>query len=83
MSSHFDVMSDPTFTQMQGDLDQQRLLGERTCSYNRSYLFAKEIHNQERYDRLLRRAKTEDLTEVSGIGCLYQSGVVSFWKTCS
>lgn len=28
-----------------------------------------------RYERLLRRARTEDLTEVSGIGCLYQSGV--------
>lgn len=28
-----------------------------------------------RYERLLRRAKSEDLTEVSGIGCLYQSGV--------
>lgn len=27
-----------------------------------------------RYERLLRRARTEDLTEVSGIGCLYQSG---------
>jgi hypothetical protein len=27
-----------------------------------------------RYERLLRRAKTEDLSEVSGIGCLYQSG---------
>lgn len=28
-----------------------------------------------RYERLLRRAQVEDLTEVSGIGCLYQSGV--------
>lgn len=28
-----------------------------------------------RYERLLRRAKTEDLSEVSGIGCLYQCGV--------
>lgn len=28
-----------------------------------------------RYERLLRRAKSEDLSEVSGIGCLYQSGV--------
>jgi hypothetical protein len=28
-----------------------------------------------RYEKLLRRARTEDLTEVSGIGCLYQSGV--------
>lgn len=27
-----------------------------------------------RYERLLRRAKVEDLEEVSGIGCLYQSG---------
>lgn len=30
---------------------------------------------EERYERLLRRAKSEDLSEVSGIGCLYQSGV--------
>lgn len=27
-----------------------------------------------RYERLLRRSRTEDLNEVSGIGCLYQSG---------
>lgn len=27
-----------------------------------------------RYERLLRRARTEDLSEISGIGCLYQSG---------
>ncbi|KAG7213546.1 hypothetical protein KM043_002804 [Ampulex compressa] len=33
------------------------------------------IENEDRYERLLRRAKTEDLSEVSGIGCLYQSGV--------
>ena len=26
------------------------------------------------YKRLLRRAQNEDLSEVSGIGCLYQSG---------
>ncbi|VEN62534.1 unnamed protein product [Callosobruchus maculatus] len=34
-----------------------------------------EMEDEDRYERLLRRAKTEDLTEVSGIGCLYQSGV--------
>ncbi|KAK1134849.1 Ganglioside-induced differentiation-associated protein 2 [Melipona bicolor] len=33
------------------------------------------IEDEDRYERLLRRAKTEDLSEVSGIGCLYQSGV--------
>ncbi|XP_058829578.1 protein GDAP2 homolog isoform X1 [Topomyia yanbarensis] len=32
-------------------------------------------HKENLYERLLRRAKSEDLTEVSGIGCLYQSGV--------
>ncbi|KAF9413907.1 hypothetical protein SFRURICE_007001 [Spodoptera frugiperda] len=30
---------------------------------------------EEKYERLLRRARTEDLSEISGIGCLYQSGV--------
>ncbi|KAF7270660.1 hypothetical protein GWI33_016381 [Rhynchophorus ferrugineus] len=30
---------------------------------------------EDRYEKLLRRARSEDLTEVSGIGCLYQSGV--------
>ncbi|KAF6207837.1 hypothetical protein GE061_016286 [Apolygus lucorum] len=32
------------------------------------------------YERLLRRAKIEDLSEVSGIGCLYQSGVDRFGR---
>ncbi|KOB58256.1 Ganglioside induced differentiation associated protein, partial [Operophtera brumata] len=39
-----------------------------------------KMHNHKEvahasYERLLRRARTEDLSEVSGIGCLYQSGV--------
>ncbi|XP_008201396.1 protein GDAP2 homolog [Tribolium castaneum] len=63
------------FSQMQGDLDQQRLLGERPYNDPLADIMVKEIQHQERYERLLRRAKTEDLTEVSGIGCLYQSGV--------
>lgn len=32
------------------------------------------------YERLLRRARTEDLSEISGIGCLYQSGVDRFGR---
>ncbi|XP_038220127.1 protein GDAP2 homolog [Zerene cesonia] len=32
-------------------------------------------HTSDEYERLLRRARSEDLSEVSGIGCLYQSGV--------
>ncbi|XP_041970259.1 protein GDAP2 homolog [Aricia agestis] len=31
--------------------------------------------NTDQYERLLRRARSEDLSSVSGIGCLYQSGV--------
>lgn len=33
-----------------------------------------ELQRKNRYERLLRRARTEDLSEISGIGCLYQSG---------
>ena len=40
--------------------------------------FSIVFQHHERYERLLRRAKTEDLTEVSGIGCLYQSGTDKF-----
>ncbi|XP_037296605.1 protein GDAP2 homolog isoform X2 [Manduca sexta] len=36
---------------------------------------ARLLHHHIEYERLLRRAKSEDLSEVSGIGCLYQSGV--------
>nr|XP_022909356.1 protein GDAP2 homolog isoform X2 [Onthophagus taurus] len=69
------VTVEHAFSQMQGDLDQQRLLGERPYNDPLADLMVKEIQHQERYERLLRRAKAEDLTEVSGIGCLYQSGV--------
>ncbi|XP_050500642.1 protein GDAP2 homolog [Diabrotica virgifera virgifera] len=68
-------VGDHVFSQMQGDLDQQRLLGERPFNDPLADIMVKEIQHQERYERLLRRAKSEDLTEVSGIGCLYQSGV--------
>lgn len=68
-------LGDHAFSQMQGDLDQQRLLGERPFNDPLADIMVKQIQHQERYERLLRRAKVEDLTEVSGIGCLYQSGV--------
>ncbi|CAO1345697.1 unnamed protein product [Diamesa serratosioi] len=66
-----------SFTQMQGDLDRQRLLGDRPREGVYESVLddgIEGIEHQERYERLLRRARTEDLTEVSGIGCLYQSG---------
>lgn len=42
--------------------------------------FVELFQHHERYERLLRRAKTEDLSEVSGIGCLYQSGTDKFGR---
>ncbi|XP_046996346.1 protein GDAP2 homolog [Schistocerca americana] len=83
LSSHMDTtisVGEHAFSQMQGDLDQQRLLGERPQSDPLGDLMVKEMQNKERYERLLRRAKTEDLSEVSGIGCLYQSGVDRFGR---
>lgn len=78
-SSQLDVslnVGDHAFSQMQGDLDQQRLLGGSHGQGDPlGDIILKEMQNKERYERLLRRAKMEDLSEVSGIGCLYQSGV--------
>ncbi|XP_050313453.1 protein GDAP2 homolog isoform X2 [Anthonomus grandis grandis] len=64
-----------TFAQMQADPDRQRLLGERPITDPIANIIIQELEHQERYEKLLRRSKTEDLTEVSGIGCLYQCGV--------
>ncbi|XP_063824630.1 protein GDAP2 homolog [Ostrinia nubilalis] len=51
--------------------DTQRLLAPAPAPYVDRRL----LDDHEQYERLLRRARTEDLSEVSGIGCLYQSGV--------
>ncbi|XP_030765517.1 protein GDAP2 homolog [Sitophilus oryzae] len=77
IGSHLEVaLGDAgTFAQMQADPDRQRLLGERPLHDPIADIMLKEIQHQERYEKLLRRARSEDLTEVSGIGCLYQSGV--------
>ncbi|XP_068145304.1 protein GDAP2 homolog isoform X2 [Drosophila tropicalis] len=64
--------------QLQRDLDRQHLLSDRPRNgvYENVISEGVEgIEHQERYERLLRRAQVEDLNEVSGIGCLYQSGV--------
>ncbi|XP_059049725.1 protein GDAP2 homolog isoform X2 [Achroia grisella] len=52
--------------------DTQRLLAPAASAPT---LQRRLLDDHEQYDRLLRRARTEDLSEVSGIGCLYQSGV--------
>ncbi|XP_034102293.1 protein GDAP2 homolog isoform X2 [Drosophila sulfurigaster albostrigata] len=64
--------------QIQRDLDRQHLLSDRPIAGIYESVVADGIESpehQDRYERLLQRAQVEDLTEVSGIGCLYQSGV--------
>jgi len=77
LSTHLNI-GQHSFSQMQGDLDRQRLLGDRPRANLYENIIEEGIEgieHQERYERLLRRAHTEDLSEVSGIGCLYQSGI--------
>lgn len=64
-----------SFTQMQGDLDTQRLLGDISRNRANESDDLDENEQQEKYERLLHRANTENLSEVSGIGCLYRSGI--------
>lgn len=59
------------FAKMMGDVDRTRPM-KRSPPVEKD--IAQEIQGS-RYERLLRRARTEDLSEVSQIGCLYQSGV--------
>ncbi|KAI5711394.1 hypothetical protein M8J75_000066 [Diaphorina citri] len=47
LGSHIDI-SDTSFTQMQGDLDQQRLLGERPVLPSIDLHFSREVHDRER-----------------------------------
>lgn len=43
--------------------------------FNATAVLSLSLYLMHRYEKLLKRAQTEDLREVSGIGCLYQSGV--------
>jgi len=73
-----------SFAQMEDDVDRQKLLGQpappRVHPASDLDNLTLQVQHHERYERLLRRAKTEDLSEVSGIGCLYQSGIDKFGR---
>lgn len=68
------------FTQMEDDVDRQRLLGNRAAGDPSTAIISEQLCKKERYERLLRRARTEDLSEISGIGCLYQTGKDRFGR---
>lgn len=74
-----------SFAQMEDDVDRQKLLGQSSSNHRSSHQpdldhLTLQVQHHERYERLLRRSRTEDLTEVSGIGCLYQSGKDKFGR---
>nr|XP_053648910.1 protein GDAP2 homolog isoform X1 [Cherax quadricarinatus]XP_053648911.1 protein GDAP2 homolog isoform X1 [Cherax quadricarinatus] len=94
-----------SFSQMEEDIDKQRLLGgqpsyatadpeiasmtsdlqhKQRCSSGSQPVMENALQHTtptgDGYERLLRRAKNEDLSEVSGIGCLYQCGVDKFGR---
>lgn len=60
------------FAKMMGDVDRTRPI-KRSPPVEKDV--ALEVQGISRYERILRRARTEDLSEVSQIGCLYQCGV--------
>jgi len=69
------------FSVMEDDVDKQRLLGTGPGATDpNSVIITQQLCKQERYERLLRRARTEDLSEISGIGCLYQTGKDRFGR---
>lgn len=76
-------IGDHSFTHMEEDIDKQRLLGGQpsyTTADPQTANMTTDLQHKQRYERLLRRAKTEDLKEVSGIGTLYQCGVDKFGR---
>lgn len=71
------------FSHMEDDIDKQRLLGGQpsyTTTDPETASMTSDLQHKQRYERLLRRAKNEDLREVSGIGCLYQCGLDKFGR---
>lgn len=62
------------FASMQEHPDEQKQRNPRTLND------VKHIEQQKRYERLLKRARTEDLTEISALRCLYRTGQDRFGR---
>lgn len=56
------------FAQMEENPDSQKRAVKPTTAEQRL------IHQKRRYERLLKRAKQEDLTDVAALRCMYQTG---------
>ncbi|CAL1264930.1 unnamed protein product, partial [Larinioides sclopetarius] len=60
------------FAKMHGDLDRHRNISNKH-SYSTDVL-SSEVQRKTKYERLLRKARNEDLRSIANLGCLYRSG---------
>ncbi|XP_055930467.1 protein GDAP2 homolog [Argiope bruennichi] len=60
------------FAKMHGDLDRHRSISNKH-SYSTDVL-SSEVQRKTKYERLLRKARNEDLRSIANLGCLYRSG---------
>ncbi|XP_071113143.1 protein GDAP2 homolog [Haliotis cracherodii] len=69
-STALDVGHHP-FAQMEENPDKVK----KTSLYGKSSDEQRKIEMKRRYDRFLKRSKTDDLTDIAALRCLYRSGV--------
>jgi len=65
------IVGKSSFAQMHGDVDKR---WSNPNYANCDNVMSSEIRRRNRYERLLRKAKTEDLTEIAALRCLYIGG---------
>lgn len=66
------------FAKMHGDLDRYRTVMNR--SPYPSDILTSEVQRKNRYERLFRKARNEDLRSIENLRCLYQSGEDKFGR---
>ena len=66
------IVGKSSFAQMHGDIDKR--WSNPNFFTNNENSISNEIRRRNRYERLLRKAKLEDLTEIAVLRCLYIGG---------
>lgn len=63
------------FAKMQGDIDKHR-----NAKHQSADILTSEVTRKTKYERLLRKARNEDLRSISNLGCLYRTGEDKFGR---
>lgn len=53
---------------------------KKNSIYGKTTEEQRKLENQRRFERLMKRAKTEDLTEIAALRCLYRTGVDKYGR---